>query len=162
MVTLDLTLDVINQAISSAVDAVVTHHPFIFGDKMEVLANNKMLNAKHELLTKMGINVIAVHTNADFNPESIAFAQAIAIEAENIEQLNNNLAVSATIEPKYLADLSEFIKNAMDLDYDFRTNADENMSFSRLVIASGAAGDIIFSEDLEGKLFITGEMKHHH
>jgi len=162
LVTLDITLDVISQAIKSNADLIVSHHPFFFGDKDELLKNDSFLKAKFELLKNNNIGVFAIHTNADFNSNSIAFVQGLALDLENLEQNNENLSVTG-----YLKDEQEWhsflkhIKKVLELEQiEFRANFNTNESISKIIIASGAGGDQI-NYDSSDALYIIGEVKHH-
>ena len=42
LITLDITIDVINQAIINNVDLVISHHPFFFGEKDDLLKKDKV------------------------------------------------------------------------------------------------------------------------
>ncbi len=63
LVTLDLTIEVIEEAIKNEVDLVVTHHPFTYnGLEDEVVAFN---NHKEELCRENNLGVYVLHTNYD-------------------------------------------------------------------------------------------------
>ena len=163
LVTLDISLDVISQALSEGVDMIISHHPLFFGDKMELLDNNPILKAQVQMLVDKDINIFAIHTNADFAPNSIAFNQALALETEEIIQTNENQSVLASLKQDItLQDLIQQIREKFDLNYSFRSNANLTDYVKELHIASGAAGDLILSDNNLNRLFIVGEMKHHH
>lgn len=163
MVTLDVTLDVIAQAQEKNIDLIISHHPLFFGDKEEILNNDFLAKSKNELLKKLEIGLYVIHTNADFNPNSIAFMQGLAIGLDNIEQSENNEYITGEFK-KPLAgyEIIEKIKSTLELnDVEFRSNFDLEKSFSKLLIASGAAGDVIKHNDMD-LLNIIGEIKHNH
>jgi dinuclear metal center YbgI/SA1388 family protein len=163
LTTLDITIDIISQAIENDVDMIISHHPLFFGDKEQLLKENPLLAAQVQMLVDKQINVFAIHTNADYAPNSIAFNQALALDTKNVEQTNNNESVIATLENEItLQDLISEIREKFDLNYSFRSNANLSDYISELHIASGAAGDLILSDNNLNRLFIVGEMKHHH
>ncbi len=126
MVTLDITVDVIAQAQEKGVELIITHHPLIFGDIDEVLDNDRLTNAKYQLLHKSGIGVYVMHTNADFNPNSIAYMQGLALNLEDLEQGNENKYVTGKLtEPMQSGRLINLIKELLELeDIEFRSNFD--------------------------------------
>ena len=162
LVTLDITLDVIAQAIEHKADLIVAHHPLFFGDKEELLKNDSFLKAKVELLKQNNIGVFIIHTNADFNSNSIAFVQGIALNLENLEQNNENLSVTGYVKnekiwPEFLKD----VKKLLELEkVEFRSNFNSNSPISKVIIVSGAGGDQI-KYDASDALYIIGEVKHH-
>lgn len=166
MVCLDLTLDVMSQAFTKKIDLIITHHPLFFGDKNILLEKDPFLRAKYKLLKDNKINVFVIHTNADFNDNSIAFNLGIIFNIKDVKQLINNSGVEAElINPMSLNEISQILKNQLKIEYDFRDNVNNNDHyFSNIVIASGAAGDLIFEhQHIKPKsLFIIGEIKHHH
>lgn len=162
LITLDLTLDVVNQAIEKNIDTIITHHPFIFGDKIEELEKNAFLRAKKELIEKLNINVFVIHTNADWNPESIAWATAMGLGLKKINQLHNNFGVQGTYESRIsLIEIAENIRKIFSLNYDFRTNRERMETFNKIIIGSGASGSLINYNEAKGSLLIIGEVKHH-
>lgn len=162
MVVLDVTVDVISQAIKAEVDMIITHHPLFFGDKKEILNNDPLLRAAVELLIKKEINILSIHTPADFAPNSIAFNQAIALEIGKIIQLEENIAVIGEFEEDLkLEEIIDRARNTLILPYSFRTNSELSTYYKDVMIASGASGDLVVNSQSQGKLFIVGEMKHH-
>lgn len=162
LITLDITLDVIAQAQEKNVDLIISHHPMFFGEKKLLLESDKMLNSKYQLLKNSNIGVYIIHTNADFNPNSIAYMQALAIGLKNVEQGPENLHVTGNLEKEILAmELITLIKETLELkDIEFRTNFDIEQPISKILIASGTSGKEINLNDSE-TIHIIGEVKHH-
>lgn len=162
LITLDITIDVIAQSKDKNVDLIISHHPLFFGDKKTLLHDNKMLNAKYKLLKNLNIGVFIIHTNADFNPNSISYMQALAIGLENIEQGNQNLHIKGNLPKEIQArELIEIIKENLELnDIKFRINFDLESPVKDILIASGASGGEIdnFNQNIVN---IIGEVKHH-
>ena len=162
LVTLDISLDVISQALAEEVDMIISHHPLFWGDAEEILKENPLLKAQVQMLVDKKINVFSIHTNADFAPNSIAFNQALALDTKEIEQTDENHSVIAKLESEMqVKDLVNLIRERLNLDYSFRTNAELTDYIEELHIASGASGELASSELNMNRLFIVGEMKHH-
>ncbi len=161
LVTLDVTIDVISQAQEHGVDLIIAHHPLIFGEIEDVLERDHLTNAKYQLLNKTGIGLYIIHTNADFNPNSIAYMQGLALNLVDLEQGNENRYVTGKLpEPIHAATLMQQIKELLELqDIEFRSNFDIEETVHEVLIASGAGGDSInyTSEAVN----IIGEVKHH-
>lgn len=162
LVTLDVTIDVIAQAQEKGVDLIISHHPLIFGELEEVLQSDNLINAKYQLLNKTGIGLYVIHTNADFNPNSIAYMQGLALNLVDLEQGNENRYVTGKLpEPMHAARLMQLIKELLELeDVEFRSNFDIEETISEIIIGSGAAGDVINYNNLD-IVNIIGEVKHH-
>ncbi len=161
MVTLDVTVDVIAQAQEQGVDLIISHHPMIFGELEDVLESDHMVNAKYQLLNKTGIGLYVIHTNADFNPNSIAYMQGLALNLIDLEQGNENRYVTGKLsETMHAARLMQLIKELLELeDIEFRSNFDIEESVNTVLIASGAGGsNINYNSEAVN---IIGEVKHH-
>ncbi|BDV02394.1 MAG: hypothetical protein HPAVJP_2830 [Candidatus Hepatoplasma vulgare] len=163
-VTLDITLKVIEEAINKKVDLIIAHHPLFYGEKEELIKKDLILKSKVDLLKKLNINVYIIHTNADFNPISISYSQALALELENINQIDLNQAVKANLrKEKTLIDFIKYIKNTFDIKNKIRTNIPNNLlPTKKLIIASGAMGDLIYDYKYRDSIFVIGELKYHH
>ncbi len=161
MITLDVTIDVIAQAQENNVDLIISHHPLIFGEEEEVLSTDSLTNAKYQLLTRTGIGLYVIHTNADFNPNSIAYMQGLALNLVDLEQGNENRFVTGKLtESMHAARLMQLIKDLLELeDVEFRSNFDIEETVDSVIIASGAGGSAI---DYNSEAVnIIGEVKHH-
>lgn len=162
LVTLDLTIDVISQAIEKNVDLIISHHPLFFGDKDDLLKNDSFLKSKYDLLKKKNIGVFVIHTNADFNTNSIAYMQGLALDLNQLDQNNENKSVTGTLTKSTNAlEFINFVKDTFELkDVEFRTNFDLEQKIKKVTIASGAAGDAIDFNDFK-TVNVIGEVKHH-
>jgi len=64
MVTLDITKEVLIEAVENNVDLIITHHPLIFNPIKKIVSHNPVSNLIMDLITNK-INVIVAHTNLD-------------------------------------------------------------------------------------------------
>ena len=162
LVTLDITIDIISQAIHNNVDLIISHHPLFFGKKNELLKSDSFLKSKYDLLKQKNIGAFIIHTNADYNPNSIAYAQAVALNLENIRQDNNNLSVSGELKNEEQAiNFINDLKKSLELtNIEFRSNFDINRPIKKIKISSGAGGNIVKNIN-DNTLCIIGEVKHH-
>ena len=154
IITLDITFDVIYQAISSKTNMIISHHPLIFGAKDDVFQNNKIIKAKYKVLKDNNINVFIIHTNADWNINSISKYLGEKMDLLKIENIENNNAIKGCFKEKKktLHNITHSIKKIVNLKYVFRTNiSDKNISYSELIIASGASGYLVFNNIVNGK-----------
>lgn len=82
LIALDLTEDVLEEAISLGCELIITHHPFIF----KGLKNVRMDNVHGRLLTKAiraEINIYACHTNLDVSKIGVNEALRKKLELDN-------------------------------------------------------------------------------
>lgn len=89
MLSLELTSDVLNQAIKKNCNLVITHHPLIFQPLKNLNFNSNQSANLIEKLIKFDITYYAVHTNLDFTKYGVSFQLAKKIGLKNITFLKN-------------------------------------------------------------------------
>src|ERR1051325_691365 len=149
LICLDFTDDFINELKEYKIDLIIAHHPLFFGDKKELLAKDPILQKKYQLLKDLGINFYVLHTNIDFDIDSIPYNQAI----------------SCILNKEFLfKDFIKFVRLNLQLKYDpFKTNLFiKDQKIKKLIIGSGASGDLLEKIKEKDALYIIGELKHHH
>jgi dinuclear metal center YbgI/SA1388 family protein len=89
LLSLELTADVVNQAIKRKCNLVITHHPLIF-HPIKNLDLNKDPNAQLiEKLIKKEIILYSAHTNLDYTKHGVSFQLAKKLGLKNITFLKN-------------------------------------------------------------------------
>ncbi len=166
LVTLDITLEVLTQAIENDVDMIITHHPILFGEKEDLIKENKYLASKIKLLEQKNINVFTIHTNNDVDKEnSISIHQAKVLGFKNLKHHDDIGAISGTLnheEFNSTVDFVDFIKTKLNITQSVNTNLLNKTKFKKIYVCSGSCGDIIFNHQIQGNLVVVGEMKWHH
>ncbi len=88
LLTLDVTENAINKAISENVDLIISHHPFIFRPI------SKITNPLYLKLIKNDISVFCAHTNLDVVKKGVNSALAEKLDLQNIEFLTTESGAS--------------------------------------------------------------------
>lgn len=91
MTTLEVTDEIVDEAIKKKVDLIITHHPLIF-KPLKTLALNSS-NDKIYKLIQNNIAVYAMHTNVDVCVNGMNDWLADAIGLNNVYELNNDIDV---------------------------------------------------------------------
>lgn len=91
LVALDLTPQVLDEAIETKADCIVTHHPLLF-KPLKRLTDDSLESSMALRLAENGISLYAAHTNLDAARDGVSF------------QLARDLGVA---EPEFLSTLSE-------------------------------------------------------
>lgn len=89
MLSLELTTDVLQQAIRKRCNLILTHHPLIFYPIKKIELNKDQNYALIEKLIKNDICLYASHTNLDFTKHGVSFQLAKKIGLQNIAFLKN-------------------------------------------------------------------------
>jgi len=87
LIALDLTPDVVREAINSDVDCVITHHPLIF-KPLSDLTDGSLVSSMALDLAEAKIALYAIHTNLDAAHGGVSFELAKSLGLENIEFLS--------------------------------------------------------------------------
>lgn len=89
MLSLELTTDVLQQAIRKGCNLIITHHPIIFYPIKKIELNKDINYALIEKLIKNDICLYSSHTNLDFTKHGVSFQLAKKIGLQNISFLKN-------------------------------------------------------------------------
>ena len=101
LVTLDVTKQIVNEAIAQKVELIVSHHPLLFRPPSAIIANDPI----GELVLRLAEHKIALfsaHTNLDFAQGGVNFALAEILGLKNIRflaPLKNSLAKIVVFVP---------------------------------------------------------------
>jgi dinuclear metal center YbgI/SA1388 family protein len=112
LVALDLTPDVVQEAIDSKIDLIVTHHPLLFKGLKRVDATD-LVGSMVLRLAEHRIALAAAHTNLDASAEGVSARLAATIglqDVEFLEPLHGDLVKLVTYAP---VDHAEAIRTAI-------------------------------------------------
>ena len=156
LLALDVTTQVIEEAVQKGAKIIISHHPIIFNPLKSIPTDSvQYLAVKNEL------TIISAHTNLDIAPGGVNDTLAQKIGIQFTEHTNENCMLTGELAEK--TDSKSFalkIKSALSchgLRYTER-----NGNIKRVTVACGAGGDSIFAAAKTGtQAFVTGEIKHH-
>lgn len=155
---LDLTKEVLSDAVRNGVELIVTHHPVIFHAQKSFLAGN----IAYEAAVK-GTSVISCHTCYDSGVDGVSEILAKEIGLSNIKTVE-------TEEKPYcvrIGNISEetpdslALKVAKNLDTTVRL-VSGGRKINKVAVCGGAGGDFIPEIIAAGAdAYITGDISHH-
>ena len=88
LVTLDVTDEVVEQAIQANADLIISHHPLIFSPVTKINSEN-FITARILKLANNNINYIAMHTNMDATGLSEVADELLGIKRERAIEVKN-------------------------------------------------------------------------
>ncbi len=161
LLTLDITLKVIAEAIEKNCDLIISHHPLLISEIKEVNLD-KLIGKKLELLIKNDISVLSLHTNYDLSSEGMNYQLAKKMKLDKIEVAKSNPLM---YKGYFKGDLDTFIakiKDTFKLDF-VRYTGEDLADFKVGVIGGSGASEKILNDYKKEKLdlFITGDIKSH-
>ncbi len=161
LLALDLTKEVVAQAIEQKIDMVLTHHPVIFNKLGSVTDDNWQQDLLLEL-AEHGIAAYSAHTNLDIVVGGVndALAKVLKIEDTDVLDDKTGLGRIGTVEKQNLEEFAAFVKKVLKCDYVTVGNAGKKVH--RVAICGGAGSDLIPMAIAKGAdTFITGDVKYH-
>ena len=154
-IALDVTGDVIKDAIDFGADLVITHHPMIFAPVSQVLEDSLVYKA-----VASGMSFIASHTCLDKAEGGVNTCLANAVGVKNLKlSVNDAFLNLGEIEPCTAEEFAKKIKAALGGAVSF---TDNSRAIKTVALCSGAGGDLVAEAKQAGAdAFLTGEAKHH-
>ncbi|MGN0298720.1 MAG: Nif3-like dinuclear metal center hexameric protein [Lachnospiraceae bacterium] len=177
-VTVDVTEEVIEKAISEECDMIVSHHPMIFSGVKRI--SDEDFDGKKVLkLAENGIVLYAMHTNFDKSDRGMGMAAAERLHLEHraplgdIEEKIVDDGYEVTIgvgakgvlqEPMPLRKFCERLKGVFSIDslHVFAGSAAMDTMISYVALCPGSGADGIEDAIKAGAdVYVTGDIKHH-
>ena len=168
LITIDTTENIIDEAISKNCNLIITFHPLIFKG-IKSLKSENYVNKCIIKAIKNNINVYAIHTNLDNNPEGVSFkiAQKLnlintSLLIEKTETKNLGMGIIGEInEFKSESDFLEYLKVKMDITNIRHSNFLGNKI--KKIAVLGGSGSFAIEEALKKRVdcYVTADLKYH-
>lgn len=167
LVALDVTLDVIDEAIASNANMILAHHPLLFRP-LKQIDTNHLIGRILAKAIKHDIVIYAAHTNFDVAPTGMNRILSNILDLSNqepLETLNeeSSLGVIGTLpDPIKLVEYIPILKEQLDITA-LRLIGEETKSVSRVAIAGGSGSSVIPAAMTHGvDVLITGDITYHY
>jgi dinuclear metal center YbgI/SA1388 family protein len=162
LVTLDVTKEVIQEAIALKADLIISHHPLIFKPLLSVATETPRGKIVADLL-KNNIALYSAHTNYDLAEGGMNDELAKVLGIQNPQLLDEDERIGrwGPIQPSPIADYIAFVKRVLAVD---------NLRFVgklegtvKIVGVSGGSGSNHFGSAMKKNcdLYITGDVTYH-
>lgn len=162
LLSLDVNLAVIKEAIENKVDLIISHHPILFGGIKKI--NDDSLNGQILLaLAENNIAVYSAHTNCDVGKNGINARLAEIFNLADVSCLEETgLGRIGNLEKELsLSDFAELVKSKLNTPF-LRIAGDTDKPIKTVAIGSGACADSIPVAIAKGAdVMITADMKYH-
>lgn len=169
LVALDVTDDVVSEAILKKCDLIVSHHPLIF-TAMKAVVQSDLTGRKVIELVKNGISVISMHTNLDVSHGGVNDTLAKQLGLKNIycpypEGKDGNENVYGLMRcGEYDSEitLDAFLKNVKEtLGASGLRFTDAGRNVRKVAVVGGAGNSEIMDAYLAGcDTYVTADVKH--
>lgn len=155
VVCLDVTNEVINQAIENKAELIISHHPVIFDPIKSIGFESKIVK-----LIKNNISVISAHTNLDIAQNGVNDTLCEKLGLKINESFAEGFGRICTLEKETNAeDLARMVKEKLDSKELTFINAKNTIN--KVAICSGSGSSLVQEViDKKADAYITGELKH--
>ena len=174
LLCLDVTEDVVDEAVRRHCNLIVSHHPLLFRPVKSITGHDYVGRTLIRAI-QQGITVYAAHTNLDSAYGGVNFKMAEKLGLQNVEWLSPKggyecggkavtagegviATLPAPLSPK---DFMERVKEAFHLK-SIRVNAADKKEIRRVALCGGSGAFLIPHAVEQGAdAFITGEIGYH-
>lgn len=164
LLAVDVTAEVIDQAIQTDCQLLLTHHPMLLRGVHELgeltLKGNLVARA-----IKSGLAIFSAHTNADIAQGGVSQSLAQALELRNLAPLDavSGHGIVGDVDEIKLIDYARKISRAIPATAQgIRVAGDSEKLISRVGLVAGAGDSFLGMASLAGiDLFITSDLRHH-
>lgn len=167
LVCLDVTTNVVEEAIAKNVNLIVSHHPLIFKPLKNIDYTTDFKSRIIRNLIKNDISVISFHTNLDSATLGLNDYLAKILKLNEIQVLfEHSLDNTAGLgrigklnKPMKLSDFITYIKNSFSLETVSAIIGDEK-EISTIALLGGSGADFIYTLP-EVDAYLTGDVGYH-
>ena len=167
LVCLDVTTDVIEEAIANNVNLIVSHHPLIFKPLKSLDFTSDFKSRIIRDLIKNDISVISFHTNLDSATLGLNDYLAKLLKLEDIQVLfEHNLDKTAGLgrigklsSPLKYSDFITYLKDKFSLENVAAVIGDKK-EISTVALLGGSGADFIYTLP-EVDVYLTGDVGYH-
>lgn len=158
-VALDLTKDVVSQALENDCNLIVTHHPFFFSAIKSIDTDEAKGQIIKDVLAH-GLTVYSAHTNLDECENGLCMTLASLIGGSNL--VPDGVGVVCDVEPTTLVKFAKHVASTLGDDSVKYSGKDDAPIRKILCICGGGASDSAYAHAKEvADVFVTGDFKHH-
>ena len=162
LVCLEITKDVVAEAIDMDVDLIVTHHPLMFRGVKKIDRSTPLGEYLLELIFT-GISVYSSHTSFDSALGGNNDDLASRLGLRDVEELGGVLGRTGYLpRPMALKELAFLLDEALDHPGGIKVAGDPETMVEKVGLCTGAAGEFYRAALEQGcQVYISGDVKHH-
>lgn len=153
---LDITPAVIEEAVETKAQLIISHHPIIF-QPLRTLP----YDSPAALLIKNGLSALCAHTNLDLSPKGVNVCLANALSLQDVRLIENEcIATGALSKEMDAKGFALHVRKSLSCNGVRFIGLDK--AIKTVAVSSGAGGDSLYRcKELHADALVTGEIKHH-
>lgn len=161
LLALDITGEVVQQAIAQKADMIITHHPLILRGLKRV-TDSEWQQELLLTLAEKGIAVYSAHTNLDCVSSGVndVLAKKLHLDSVDVLDSDNGLGRIGIVPACSLHEFAAMVKKVLRADYVVVGDAGKQVH--KVAVCGGAGSDLISLALLCGAdTLVTGDIKYH-
>lgn len=166
LLAVDVTEDVIAEAVEEGCDMIITHHPIVFHPMKRFNSASQTERCVEEAIRR-GIVLYAAHTNLDSTPQGMSWRVAQILGLQNIEVMQPTSAEGAGFgvvgELGEAVESTQFMRRVMEL-FDVKAMRHSDIVktvVSKVAICTGSGGSLIDTARASGAdIYLTADLKY--
>ena len=167
LIALDVTKDVLKEAIQKRANVIIAHHPLIFKPMNNILSDSYK-GSVIETLLKEDIALYVSHTNYDLGHSGMNTVLANKLNLKNPEILEyetqtHGIGKIGDFEPMALKDALKVIKKRLNIqNARLISNKRDDKVIKKIAISGGSGASHMAMAKFKGAdLYITGDVSYH-
>jgi len=174
MVALDVTPDVVQEAIEKKVDMIISHHPLIFNSMKRIVYSDIEGRLIMDLISN-NIAVYCAHTNLDMANGGVDDSLAKALKLKNVKKLSQDADMLQSkpgfgrwgqLEtPMKLKDFAHYVAKVLEsprVEIIGMKKDKENKLIKTVALCAGSGSSFMrLAQRVGADVFVTGEIKYH-
>ena len=158
-VALDLTREVMDEALASKADLIITHHPLLFRPLYQINTLNDPGSIIKDLINN-DITLFAMHTNFDTVRMNDLIGSMLEIENREVLSEKENCGIVGDINESSLIDFINHTKKILGLD-EILYVGDESIKVSKVALCAGSGSSMINdAKEKNADVFLTGDLSY--
>ncbi len=152
---LDVTSDIINQAVDCGAELIITHHPIIFKPVSDVLSDSLIYK-----IIKNNISIICAHTNYDKAVDGVNDILCNTVGFDCFKKIENTCLNIAEYNHEVPVDVFvNHIKSVLNGTVRYNST---NQKIKKVAVCSGSGSDYLsLAKELNCDALLTGDASHH-
>lgn len=156
---LDLTFEVVDEALANGCNLIVTHHPFFFS-AIKSIDTDESKGLLIKKVLENGLTVYSAHTNLDECDGGLCQNLAKKLGGENL--CPNGVGVVCDIKATTLGQFARHVASVLgDDSVKFAGDANKKIAKMLCICGGGAADSAYECAKQVADVFVTGDFKHH-
>jgi dinuclear metal center YbgI/SA1388 family protein len=162
LVTLDVTKEVVKEAIEKKVNMIISHHPLLFNPLDKIIFDTPRGWIIKNLI-KHNITVYSAHTNYDTTDGGMNDEFARLLGMENVKLLDeiDKIGRYGSIEKMHIIDFISFLKDKLDIE-SVKVIGNDNKFIETVGISGGSGSKHMYQAKMRGcDCYLTGDITYH-